>query len=137
MAAAFSPEMLLFGQDGLEVFFPRGSLPSQEYGCGFYGVVLGQRQLPGSGRRRTGVLLLGRLLLGLLGLLFRLVTEQPGQKRAIERGVDGRVVDLFPRVLERSITVDENNRVDYNTLNFLPALSVTALWRRASSFSAS
>ena len=36
MEAAFSPEMLLFGQDGLEVFFPRGSLPSQEYGCGFY-----------------------------------------------------------------------------------------------------
>ena len=36
MEAAFSPEMLLFGQDGLEIFFPRGSLPSQEYGCGFY-----------------------------------------------------------------------------------------------------
>ena len=36
MEAAFSPDMLLFGQDGLEVFFPRGSLPSQEYGCGFY-----------------------------------------------------------------------------------------------------
>ena len=36
MEAAFSPGMLLFGQDGLEVFFPRGSLPSQEYGCGFY-----------------------------------------------------------------------------------------------------
>ena len=38
-------------------------------------------------------------------------------KRAVQ-GVDGRVVDLFPRVLERSITVDENNRVDYTTLNF-------------------
>ena len=36
MEAAFSPDMLLFGQDGLEVFFPRGSLPSQEYGFGFY-----------------------------------------------------------------------------------------------------
>lgn len=36
MEAAFSPDMLLFGQDGLEIFFPRGSLPSQEYGCGFY-----------------------------------------------------------------------------------------------------
>lgn len=38
-------------------------------------------------------------------------------KPAIQ-GLDGRVVDLFPRVLERSVAVDENNRVDYNTLNF-------------------
>ena len=38
-------------------------------------------------------------------------------KSAIQ-GLDGRVVDLFPRVLERSVAVDENNRVDYNTLNF-------------------
>ena len=36
MEAAFSPDMLLLGQDCLEVFFPRGSLPSQEYGCCFY-----------------------------------------------------------------------------------------------------
>lgn len=38
-------------------------------------------------------------------------------KSAVQ-GVDGKVVDLFPRVLERSVTVDENNRVDYTTLNF-------------------
>lgn len=36
MREALSLDMLTFNRDGLEVFFPRGSLPSQAYGCGFY-----------------------------------------------------------------------------------------------------
>ena len=38
-------------------------------------------------------------------------------------GVDGRVVDLFPRSLERTVTVDENNRVDYTSLNFIQSVN--------------
>lgn len=34
-------------------------------------------------------------------------------------GLHGRVVDLFPRVEERKLTVDENNRVDFTELNFI------------------
>jgi len=34
-------------------------------------------------------------------------------------GVDGKVVDYFPRVVERKLTVDENNRVDYASLNVI------------------
>lgn len=34
-------------------------------------------------------------------------------------GVDGRVMDLFPRVEERKLDVDESNRVDYTNLNFI------------------
>lgn len=34
-------------------------------------------------------------------------------------GLDGRVVDLFPRTEERKLTIDENNRVDYSDLHFI------------------
>jgi len=34
-------------------------------------------------------------------------------------GEDGRVVDYFPRIVERKLTVDENNRVDYASLNVI------------------
>lgn len=34
-------------------------------------------------------------------------------------GVDGRVVDIFPRTEERKLTIDENNRVDYTDLHFI------------------
>ena len=34
-------------------------------------------------------------------------------------GVDGRVVDIFPRVVERKLTVDEHNQVDYASLNVI------------------
>lgn len=36
MGEVLSPEMLTFNRDGLEVFFPRGSLPSLDGGCAFY-----------------------------------------------------------------------------------------------------
>lgn len=35
---------------------------------------------------------------------------------APEHGEDGRVEELFPRVVERNFAVDENNRVDYTSL---------------------
>lgn len=41
------------------------------------------------------------------------------QGKPAVHGVDGRVVDLFSRVVERTVTVDEMNRVDYTTLNFI------------------
>ena len=34
-------------------------------------------------------------------------------------GLDGRVVDLFPRTEERKLTIDENNRADYTDLHFI------------------
>lgn len=34
-------------------------------------------------------------------------------------GLDGRVVDLFPRTEERKLTIDENNRADYSDLHFI------------------
>lgn len=34
-------------------------------------------------------------------------------------GVDGRIVDLFPRTEERKLNVDESNRMDYTNLNFI------------------
>lgn len=34
-------------------------------------------------------------------------------------GLDGRVVDMFPRTEERKLTIDENNRVDYSDLHFI------------------
>lgn len=39
--------------------------------------------------------------------------------RPAVHGTDGRVVDFFPRVLERKLTVDENNQVDYTALNVI------------------
>lgn len=41
------------------------------------------------------------------------------QGRPAVHGVDGRVVDLFPRTAERTVTPDENNRVDYTSLDFV------------------
>ncbi len=40
-----------------------------------------------------------------------------GQKPV--HGVDGYVVDLFPRTMERAVKPDEQNRVDYATLDFV------------------
>ena len=34
-------------------------------------------------------------------------------------GLDGRVVDMFPRTEERKLTIDENNRADYSDLHFI------------------
>lgn len=34
-------------------------------------------------------------------------------------GLDGRVVDIFPRTEERKLTIDENNRADYSDLHFI------------------
>lgn len=34
-------------------------------------------------------------------------------------GLDGRVVDVFPRTEERKLTIDENNRADYTDLHFI------------------
>ncbi|MDE7262178.1 MAG: FapA family protein, partial [Oscillospiraceae bacterium] len=34
-------------------------------------------------------------------------------------GEDGKVIDMFPRVIERKLTVDELNRVDYTSLNVI------------------
>lgn len=34
-------------------------------------------------------------------------------------GLDGQIVDLFPRTEERKLTVDEHNRVDYTDLHFI------------------
>lgn len=34
-------------------------------------------------------------------------------------GADGRVVDLFPRTAERTLAVDEHNRVDYASVDFI------------------
>lgn len=48
---------------------------------------------------------------------FRLFLAAQG--RAAVNGVDGRVIDLFPRTEERKLTVDENNRVDYTNLDFI------------------
>ena len=39
--------------------------------------------------------------------------------RAPLPGIDGRIVDIFPRAQERKLTVDENNRVDYSNLDFI------------------
>lgn len=36
MAAALGPENLIFSSDGLELWFPQGSLPSQGTSCGFF-----------------------------------------------------------------------------------------------------
>ena len=41
------------------------------------------------------------------------------QGKPAVHGVDGRVVDLFSRVVGRTVSVDEMNRVDYTTLNFI------------------
>lgn len=61
---------------------------------------------------------------GLLGELpqhparyFRLWTIARGIPPV--NGVDGKIMDLFPRVEERKLTVDESNRVDYTNLNFI------------------
>lgn len=35
----------------------------------------------------------------------------------VVNGSDGRVMEMFPRVQERKLTVDENNRIDYTNLN--------------------
>lgn len=51
------------------------------------------------------------------GRYFRLFPCARG-KPAVH-GTDGRIVDFFPRVIEKKITVDENNRVDYTSLNFI------------------
>ena len=48
---------------------------------------------------------------------FRLIPIARGE--APIPGTDGRIVDLFSRVQERKLTVDENNRVDYTNLNFI------------------
>ncbi|MBD5162194.1 MAG: DUF342 domain-containing protein [Oscillibacter sp.] len=48
---------------------------------------------------------------------FRLISVAKGVEP--EHGRDGRVVDMFPRIQERKLTVDENNRVDYADLNFI------------------
>ena len=48
---------------------------------------------------------------------FRLIPVAKGMEA--EHGKDGRVVDMFPRVQERKLTVDENNRVDYTNLDFI------------------
>ncbi|MDE7261544.1 MAG: FapA family protein [Oscillospiraceae bacterium] len=37
----------------------------------------------------------------------------------VVHGEDGRVVDFFPRVVERKFLVDERNRVDYTALNII------------------
>ena len=46
---------------------------------------------------------------------FRLFPIAWGEKPL--HGTDGRIVELFPRSAERKFVVDENNRVDYTTLN--------------------
>lgn len=38
---------------------------------------------------------------------------------AAVNGVDGRVLDIFPRTEERKFTVDEHNRMDYSDLHFI------------------
>lgn len=48
---------------------------------------------------------------------FRLVPMAKGQK--VEHGVDGRILDIFPRSRERKLTVDEHNRVDYANVDFI------------------
>ena len=55
------------------------------------------------------------------GRYFRLFPCARG-KPAVH-GTDGRIVDFFPRVIEKKVTVDENNRVDYTSLNFIHNVS--------------
>lgn len=48
---------------------------------------------------------------------FRLFTAARGTPPV--HGADGRVVDLFPRTTERTLAVDEHNRVDYASVDFI------------------
>ncbi len=53
---------------------------------------------------------------------FRLFPVARGQQAV--HGVDGHIVDLFPRIVEKKVKADEQNRVDYTSVDFVHNIEV-------------